>query len=313
MGATTAGSRRFESMREQGVRVRTSDLVESSMECYLREINEMPLLSAEEEKQLARGIKAGDRGARDRMIRANLRLVVSVARKFNDQGLPFQDLIAEGNLGLLRAVQTFDPARNTRFSTYAVIWIKQAIRRGLVKTARAIRLPSYVVELLGKWRWAAAELQKKLGRGPLDEEIASSLGLSAKKIADIRHALRMQNMTFQTEEPDESRPLAETLTDLRARSPSLLLDAAEEWQLVRARLDRLDERDAAVLRMRYGLDGTEPMTLEQVGAHFDLTRERVRQIERGAIKRLRRELATGVSRPGDSRGGAGLSPDRGGG
>src|SRR6266852_4371878 len=162
-------------------RIRT-DAVQSPLETYLREINETPLLNADEEKQLALRIEDGDSEARDRMVRANLRLVVNIARHYTGKGLSLQDLIAEGNLGLLRSVEAFDPSMNTRFSTYASYWIKQSIKRTLINTAKTIRIPAYMFELLSKWRQATAKLQEELGRAPKQEEIASSLHLSKKKL-----------------------------------------------------------------------------------------------------------------------------------
>src|SRR5438445_2420103 len=150
--------------------------VQSPLETYLREINETPLLSADEEKQLAYRIEEGDSEARDHMVRANLRLVVNIARGYAGKGLGLQDLIEEGNLGLLRAVEGFDPSMNTRFSTYASYWIKQSMKRAVVNTAKTIRLPAYMVELLTKWRRATAVLQEELGRAPLEQEIAAHLG-----------------------------------------------------------------------------------------------------------------------------------------
>src|SRR5947209_8866765 len=158
-----------------------NDSVQSPLETYLREINETPLLNAEEEKQLAYRIEEGDSEARDRMVRANLRLVVNIARSYTGKGLGLQDLIEEGNLGLLRAVDGFDPSMNTRFSTYAAYWVKQAIRRAIVSTARAVRIPAYMAQLLGRWRRAAAELERELGRAPTPEEVAGRLGLSPRR------------------------------------------------------------------------------------------------------------------------------------
>ena len=167
--------------------------VQSPLETYLREINETALLSADEEKQLAYRIEEGDREARDRMVRANLRLVVNIARNYTGKGLALQDLIEEGNLGLLRAVEGFDPGMNTRFSTYASYWIKQSIKRALVNTAKTIRIPAYMVELLAKWRRASSKLQDELRRPPTHEEVAKSLNLPKKKLAIIKKAIRVYN------------------------------------------------------------------------------------------------------------------------
>src|SRR5437764_7428638 len=177
-----------------------SDSVQSPLETYLREINETPLLNADQEKELAYRIEVGDTQARDRMVRANLRLVVNIARSYTGKGLGLQDLIEEGNLGLLRAVQGFDPTMNTRFSTYASYWIKQSIKRALINTAKTIRIPAYMVELLGKWRRASAKLQDELGRPPTHEEIARCLNLPKKKLSIIKKAIRVYNSAPQTDQ-----------------------------------------------------------------------------------------------------------------
>src|SRR5207253_9670003 len=190
-----------------------SESVQSPLETYLREINETPLLNAEQEKQLAYRIEEGDNAARDQMVRANLRLVVNIARGYTGKGLSLQDLIEEGNLGLLRAVEGFDPSMNTRFSTYASYWIKQSIKRALVNTAKTIRIPAYMVELLAKWRRATAKLQDELGRVPTHEEIAKSLNLPKKKLAIIKKAIRVYNSAPQSDQGDSGWSLDEMLMD----------------------------------------------------------------------------------------------------
>src|SRR5271165_5654491 len=173
------------------IRRHRRDPVQSPLETYLREINEMALLTADEEKTLAHRIAQGDDSARERMVRANLRLVVNIARGYTGKGLGLQDLIEEGNLGLLRAVEGFDPGVGTRFSTYASYWIKQSIKRALINTAKTIRIPAYMVELLSKWRRATTKLQDELGRAPTQEEVARSLDLPKKKLAIIKKAIRV--------------------------------------------------------------------------------------------------------------------------
>jgi RNA polymerase primary sigma factor len=257
------------------------------METYLREINETPLLSAEEEKRLARQIENGDSEARDHLIRANLRLVVNLARSYAGKGLALPDLIAEGNLGLVRAVEGFDPSMNTRFSTYASYWIKQSMKRAVVNTAKTIRLPAYMDELLKKWRRASAKLQEELGRTPTPEEIAANLNLSKKKLAIIQKAIRVYQATPQSEPTDSGWSLDEMAMDLAVESPESGMCKADELHQVLALLDKLDPRDAIVLRMRFGLDNEEPKTLKEIGECLGLTRERVRQIERDALTKLR--------------------------
>src|SRR6266851_7775870 len=188
-----------------------NDAVQSPLETYLREINETPLLNADEEKQLAYRIEDGDSEARDRMVRANLRLVVNIARSYTGKGLGLQDLIEEGNLGLLRAVEGFDPSMNTRFSTYASYWIKQSIKRAVINTGKTIRIPAYMNELLVKWRRATAKLQDELGRTPTQEEIAAYLKLPKKKLAIIRKAIRIYNATPQSDQIDGGHSIDETL------------------------------------------------------------------------------------------------------
>src|SRR5881392_3474455 len=178
------------------------DSLQSPLETYLQEINETPLLNADQEKSLAYRIETGDHEARDQMVRANLRLVVNIARGYTGKGLALQDLIEEGNLGLLRAVEGFDPTMNTRFSTYASYWIKQSIKRALVNTAKTIRIPAYMVELLSKWRRASARLTEELGRTPTPEEVAKLLGLPKKKLNIIKKAIRVYNSAPQSDQGD---------------------------------------------------------------------------------------------------------------
>jgi RNA polymerase primary sigma factor len=261
--------------------------VQSPLETYLREINETALLSADEEKELARLIEKGDTEARDHMVRANLRLVVNIARSYTGKGLGLQDLIEEGNLGLLRAVEGFDPRMNTRFSTYASYWIKQSIKRALVNTAKTIRIPAYMVELLAKWRRKTAELQDKFGRPPTHEEIAKDLNLPKKKLAIIKKAIRVYNAAPQTDQAEAGWSLDEMVMDGNSKSPDLVMVEADDLKHVMELLDKMDEREATVLRMRFGLiENEEPKTLKEIGECLGLTRERVRQIESEALSKL---------------------------
>lgn len=271
-------------------RPRRTESVQSPLETYLREINETALLSAEQEKTLALRIEEGDHAARDQMVRANLRLVVNIARGYTGKGLSLQDLIEEGNLGLLRAVEGFDPSMNTRFSTYASYWIKQSIKRALVNTAKTIRIPAYMVELLAKWRRATAQLQEALGRAPTQEEIARSLGLPKKKLNIIKKAIRIYNSAPQTEQTEAGWSLDEMLMDGNSRTPDNDMVEADDLHHVLDQLDRMDKREATVLRMRFGLDDEEPKTLKEIGESLGLTRERVRQIESEALGKLSESL-----------------------
>ncbi len=260
--------------------------VQSPLETYLREINETSLLSAEEEQRLAVAIGSGDIQARDRMVRANLRLVVNIARGYTGKGLGLQDLIEEGNLGLLRAVEGFDPAIGTRFSTYASYWIKQSIKRALINTAKTIRIPAYMVELLSKWRRASARLTEELGRTPTPEEIARVLGLPRKKLPIIKKAIRIYNLTPQTDQAEAGWSLGEMVQDERTRTPEDELVEHDNLKHVMGQLQTMDPREATVLRMRFGLEDNEPRTLKEIGEALGLTRERVRQIETEALGKL---------------------------
>jgi RNA polymerase primary sigma factor len=266
---------------------RKDHALQSPLETYLREINDTPLLKAEEEKQLAYRIEDGDSEARDQMVRANLRLVVNIARGYAGKGLCLQDLIEEGNLGLLRAVEGFDPSMNTRFSTYASYWIKQSIKRALVNTAKTIRIPAYMVELLAKWRRATSKLQDELGRPPTHEEVAKSLNLPKKKLAIIKKAIRVYNAAPQTDQAEAGWSLDEMVMDGNAKSPDLEMVEADDLKHVMELLDKMDPREATVLRMRFGLvENEEPKTLKEIGESLGLTRERVRQIESEALSKL---------------------------
>jgi RNA polymerase primary sigma factor len=267
-----------------------SDAVQSPLETYLREINETALLTADQEKSLARRIGIGDTEARDQMVRANLRLVVNIARGYTGKGLALQDLIEEGNLGLLRAVEGFDPNMNTRFSTYASYWIKQSIKRALVNTAKTIRIPAYMVELLAKWRRATNKLTDELGRPPTHEEVAKLLGLPRKKLNIIKKAIRVYNSAPQTDQGDQGWSIDEMLMDSRSKTPDNEMVETDDLKHVMVLLEKMDKREATVLRMRFGLDDEEPKTLKEIGECLGLTRERVRQIESEALQKLNESL-----------------------
>ncbi|MDY3554934.1 RNA polymerase sigma factor RpoD/SigA [Gemmata sp. JC717] len=258
----------------------------TSFSTYLSEIDHTPLLSAAEERDLGARVLTGDPQARDRMVRANLRLVVNIARGYTGKGLALDDLVSEGNMGLLRAVEGFEPSMNTRFSTYASYWIKQSIKRAIVNTAKTIRIPAYMAELLTKWRRATNQLSDELGRPPTHDEIAKFLGLSKKKLAIIKKAIRVANAGTQSDQTDAGWSIEETLMDSRGDAPDTELGKSDDLKQVLHLLDRMDQREATVLRMRFGLNDEEPRTLKEIGECLGLTRERVRQIENEALAKL---------------------------
>ncbi len=262
------------------------ELVQSPLETYLREINETSLLTADQEKSLARLIEKGDNAARDQMVRANLRLVVNIARGYTGKGLVLPDLIEEGNLGLLRAVEGFDPNMNTRFSTYASYWIKQSIKRALVNTAKTIRIPAYMVELLSKWRRATNKLNDELGRPPTPEEVGKLLELPKKKLNIIKKAIRVYNSAPQSDQGDAGWSIDEMLMDSNSKTPDMEMVESDDLKHVMVLLEKMDKREASVLKMRFGIDGDEPKTLKEIGECLGLTRERVRQIESEALAKL---------------------------
>lgn len=265
---------------------RKSSSLQTPLETYLREINETKLLTAQDEQDLARAIAMGDVRARDRMVRANLRLVVNIARGYTGKGLGLQDLIEEGNLGLMRAVEGFDPDVGTRFSTYASYWIKQSIKRALINSAKTIRIPAYMVELLSKWRRATNRLVDELGRNPTPEEVARLLGLPKRKLPIIKKAIQIYNAAPQSDQSDSGWSLGEMVIDERMRTPDDEMLESDVLKSVMSMLNDLESREATVLQMRFGLGNLEPHTLKEIGEQLGLTRERVRQIETEALRKL---------------------------
>ncbi|HEY0943900.1 MAG TPA: RNA polymerase sigma factor RpoD/SigA [Opitutaceae bacterium] len=264
----------------------------SSLQIYLQEIGRTPLLSAGEEFALAKRVRQGDADARDHMIRANLRLVVRIAKDYVQYGLPLADLISEGNIGLIRAVDRFDPRIGGKLSTYAAWWIRQAIRHAFAHHARTIRLPVHMLDRIARLRRAEASLGEQLGREATNDELAAELQVPASKIALWRssgNALLSLDAAVGPE--GDSRSLAETICDERAPTAFTQLRDATAARDLRAIVAGLDAREATILRFRFGLDGDEPQTLHTVSLRFGITRERVRQLERRALQNVRNAWA----------------------
>jgi RNA polymerase primary sigma factor len=254
---------------------------------YLKEIRETPLLTAEEELQLSRLLRAGDKAARERMIKANLRLVVSVAKEFLNRGLPFMDLIAEGNIGLMRGIEKFDPDQGNRFSTYGVHWIKQSIRRALVNSSKTVRIPSYMVELISQFKQKAAEMANKNGGKPTDTRIiAKEIGLTDDQLDMMRAALNSTTQSTDIRGGDGESNLTDVIADQNSPDPAEQVMTANEVAMLEEMLNAISEREAKILRMRYGMGVDHPMTLSEIGDALGLTRERIRQIENTALRTL---------------------------
>ena len=263
---------------------------QTAIHLYLREVGEVALLTPAEEVELAARIKAGDDRARDRMIRANLRLVVKIAREYDGLGLPLLDLINEGNIGLMKAVEKFDPEKGAKFSTYSSWWIKQSMRRALANQSKTIRLPSHVVEKLCRRRRATAKLQEELGREPSDEELGVELGMSAARVARLRiAAIRPASLEMSLGDNDTSR-LADLVPDERIEHPAKEIEERANVDLMRELMTKLDSRESRILSYRFGLDGGSERTLEEVGLKFGVTRERIRQLQNAALLKLRRMI-----------------------
>ena len=268
--------------------------VKSNLELYLRQIDESPLLTAQEERDLCwKIINENCPISRDRMIRSNLRLVVNIAKRYSNRGLPLHDLIEEGNLGLMRAVEAFDPDQGARFSTYASWWIKQAIKRALINAVQPVHIPAYMVELISKWKRKSRELEEKLGHVPSNEELGVALEITPRKMRMIKKAMSAFRRPAQTESRDEeSLGIAELLEDSKTPKPEDNVFKKDDLNTIRQLLETIDEREATILRLRYGLDGNEPLTLKEIGREIGLTRERVRQLEIEALDRLQKRLAS---------------------
>ena len=275
---------------------------EGALGAYLKEIGEIPLLTRADEVRLGKRIKKGDRAAREQMIRANLRLVVKIAHDYSGLGLPLLDLISEGNIGLMKGVERFDPNRGTKFSTYGAWWIKQAVRRALANQSKTIRLPVHLVDKLAKMRRIAMQLSDELGREPTDEELAKEIGVTAQRVAQLRR-ISMRPASLNAMVGDEAdAELGDLIADETAVMPGRELESRNLIKELRSVLHVLDARERAILSLRFPLSDETPPTLEQIGKKFKVTRERIRQIQNVALKKLRTALDTlpkGGQRPSE--------------
>ncbi len=256
---------------------------------YLEQIKSTPLLTATEEKQLARRIREhSDPMAREQMIQANLRLVVKIAKEYSNPGMTLGDLVAEGNIGLMRAVEEFDPDAGVRFSTYAAWWIKQAIKRAMINSGQPIHIPAYLVKLINKWKRASMAMENNLGRAPTVEEMAKKLGVTLKKARIIRQGLTAVNAPSQMAS-DETQTASEMIIDENSPLPEQELLDASNAPLVESFLQNLEPREQKILELRFGLDGHDgpQRTYKEIGKVIGLTRERVRQLEKKALASLR--------------------------
>ena len=270
-----------------------TDLSDDSVRLYLREIGKIPLLTFEEEADLARKILAGDEKAKEKMIESNMRLVVSIAKRYSGRGLDFLDLIQEGNTGLIKAVDKFDPERGFKFSTYATWWIRQAITRALADQARTIRIPVHMVETINKLQRISRQLAQELNRDPTNEELSKAMGLSVKKIEAIirnRQEISSLDATIGKEGGEEEEStLGDFIQDEENASPEEATRQTMMKENVGSILDKLSDRERKIIALRFGLDGERPHTLEEVGEEFAVTRERIRQIEVKAIEKLSKD------------------------
>ena len=274
-----------------------SSLAQSdSLRLYLREISRIPLLSAQRELELARRVEADDREARNHLIEANLRLVVSIAKRYVGQGLALEDLVGEGNIGLIRAVSKFDPSKGFRFSTYATWWIKQAITRSILEGTRAVRLPVYIMEEVMRVKRVTRQLYQELGRDPTTAQIGERLGISAERVSEL---LVWAEKVFSLDAPlseEEENSLGDIIEDQNAQGPSETTDRALLREEVRRVLNNLTQRERQVIELRFGLVDDHDHTLEEVGKRLKVTRERVRQIEERAIRKLRHPQSSRILR-----------------
>jgi RNA polymerase primary sigma factor len=258
---------------------------------YLRDIGQFTLLTPQQEIELAKKIKNGDAAARDRMINANLRLVVTIARDYANLGLPLLDLISEGNIGLTKAVERFDPTKGAKLSTYAMWWIKQSIKRALANQSKTIRVPVHLADKLAKMRRVSLQMSDELGREPTDEELGEEIGIASEKVARLKSVgIRPASLDAPIADND-STEFAEVIGDDEAQTPFELLRDKNLRSEMDGLIEVLDAREKKIISHRFGLDGGKPKTLEDVGRDFGVTRERIRQLQNIALAKLRRALS----------------------
>ena len=261
----------------------------NSIDLYLREILKIELLTPEQEVELADRIKMGDAKAREKMIKANLRLVVKIAREYANYGVPLADLISEGNIGLMKAVEKFDPKKGGKLSTYASWWIKQAIKRGLSNQGKTVRLPIHTIDKLARIRRISASMTEELGREPTDEEISEILGIPLRKLALLKQA-GQRPASFDAQITEDGSTYAEVIQDHRAVSPLEALESKNHHDELDSLLDILDERESRIIDSRFGLNGKKQLTLEEISRDFGVTRERIRQIQNIALAKMKKAL-----------------------
>jgi len=263
---------------------------DTGIKIYLREIGQIPLLTPEQEIDLAAKIKRGDLQARALMIKSNLRLVVKIAHDYANLGLPLLDLISEGNIGLMKAVERFDPAKGGKLSTYAAWWIKQSIKRALANQSKTIRLPVHLVDKISKIRRVSMQMSEELGREPTDDELAEEIGMSTAKVSQLKTvAIRPASLDAPISD-DDTTEFGEIVGDEEAMNPFQMLEDKNLRAEISDLIAVLDEREKKIIFSRFGLDGGKPKTLEEVGKKFGVTRERIRQLQNIALSKLRRAL-----------------------
>jgi RNA polymerase primary sigma factor len=289
-----------ESLEIDAASVNYDEVADDSVKLYLREIGKIPLLSQEEEFELAQKVIHGNekekKRAKDKMAESNMRLVVSIAKRYSGRGLDFLDLIQEGNTGLLRAVEKFDPDKGFKFSTYATWWIKQAISKVVVERSRAIRVPMHIIEQLSKLSKVTNELVQKLEREPTIAEIAKAMDIEESKVRELRSIVKDPVSIDQSINDEDDATIEDLIADDSIKAPEERLIQEETAKAIQNVLTTLDEREADIIARRYGLGGRKAQTLEEVGKDYGLTKERIRQIEEKAMKKLRNPLRTEMLR-----------------